>query len=769
MKENIKEIKTVRQVEKNEQLTAVICHILVGLLSFIGANASVLGSLTPFGLSFVAGCPSVFTAASAAGAFLGYFFSAIKGGAFKYIAALFLVLSVKLLLSSYKKLINNPLFSGFLAAFSNIVTCFFTSRNALSLFTYGFAETLLAAGGAFFVFKTAKSLSGETISHTPEELASFIIVISICLMGLDGITPQGISISHILSSTLILTAAKYGGTLAGSLSGITVAFSFLLTGNASPVTVSFAVCGMLAGVFASFGKYAQVCTVILTTFTAALTGKFELSSISLLIEIFLGSALFLLIPRNLGIHLGKLFSSRTKISAPVGIKKSIAMRLGLASNALCDVTDTVEQVSRELSRINSPDFSSVLRKIEEDTCKGCNMRTHCWETKRDSTVASVFLMTKAVKSGELSPEIYADDDFKSKCLKISKMGNSVYRHYSEYAAKISAENRLHEIRGVVTDQFDGISKMLRDLKEDFERDERFDNATAEKAASALKNLNLIASESSCRIDKYGRMTLELKVRKNPEQRINKMQIMKLLSLVCERNFNPPVLSEVGKDIYITLGERAVYKVDFGVHQLSAYDSNLCGDSYNSFFDGKGHFITVLSDGMGSGGRAAVDGAMASGLMMRLLKAGFGYDCSLRILNSSMLFKSTDESLATLDIVSLDLYTGVLELYKAGAAPTLVRRSGRTGKAQSNSLPAGILRDIGFDYANLKMKSGDIILMMSDGAMDSGIDWIRQELEKAEDISAADLAEKICESARRRRHDKHDDDTTVIAIMIEKNF
>ncbi len=56
---------------------------------------------------------------------------------------------------------------------------------------------------------------------------------------------------------------------------------------------------------------------------------------------------------------------------------------------------------------------------------------------------------------------------------------------------------------------------------------------------------------------------------------------------------------------------------------------------------------LISDGMGCGGRAAVDGAMASNLMSKLLKAGFGIDCSLKIVNSAMLFKSTDESLATL--------------------------------------------------------------------------------------------------------------------------
>ena len=108
MKENIKEIKIKKQSRENEQIMAIICHISVAIISFVAANARVMSSLTPFGLSFVAGCPSVFTAASATGAFLGYFFAALKGGAFKYIAALFLVLSVKLLLSSYKRLINNP-------------------------------------------------------------------------------------------------------------------------------------------------------------------------------------------------------------------------------------------------------------------------------------------------------------------------------------------------------------------------------------------------------------------------------------------------------------------------------------------------------------------------------------------------------------------------------------------------------------------------------------------------------------------------------------
>lgn len=769
MKEFIKEIKFSKGQAASPSASAILAHIAVAVIAFLSSRAVVLQSLTPFGLSILAGCPNVFTAAAATGAFIGYFFPAIDGGAFKYIAVLFAILSIKLLLSSYKKLVSNPLFLSGICFFANLITCIVASNSVNASFTYCLAETLLAAGGTFFVAKTSKALSLTPIGLSAEEMASFIIIINIFLMGLNSFTSFGVSLSHVLTVFLILTCAKFGGTLAGSVSGITATFSFMLTGNPSGVTVSYAVGGMIAGIFAPLGKYAQIIAIILSSFTVSLTTGLDLDTISLLIETLIGCGLFLALPRNLGIYLGKLFSSSPRVVAPISFKKSLTMRLDLASNALSDVSVTVEEVSRELGKINSPDYSTVLNRIETDACKGCKLRLNCWETKKESTLSAVFEMTKAVKNGELSPEAFAPEDFKAKCLRLNSIGNSVYRHYSEYAAKVSAENRLDEVRNVVMDQFDGISKMLHDLKEDFENDEQFDNSTALTAASALKSLNIRASECSCRIDKFGRMTLELKIKKTADQKINKMQIMKLLSLVCERDFDPPVLSEAGNDIFITLNERAVYKVDFGSHQSSAYDSNLCGDAYNCFFDGKGHFIAILSDGMGSGGRAAVDGAMASGLMMRLLKAGFGYDCSLRILNSSMLFKSTDESLATLDIVSIDLYTGNVELYKAGAAPTIIRRSGRTGKAESSSLPAGILRDIGFDYATIKVKTGDIVLMMSDGAVSEGTDWIRAELESATDISAADLAEHICESARRRRTDRHDDDITVLAAIIEKNF
>ena len=269
------------------------------------------------------------------------------------------------------------------------------------------------------------------------------------------------------------------------------------------------------------------------------------------------------------------------------------------------------------------------------------------------------------------------------------------------------------------------------------------------------------------VDSFNRLSLEIKISPLKETVLNRMQIMKILSLACERDFDIPNITKSGDFAIITVNEHPNFRIDIGVEQRPATAGTISGDAYKYFNDGKGHFIMVLSDGMGTGGRAAVDGAMASGLMSRLLKAGFGYECSLKILNSSMLFKSSDESLATMDIASIDLFTGNVELYKAGAAPTLVRRGGHAGRAESNSLPIGILKDVSFDRAGIKLKSGDILLLASDGVTFDGTEWIRTELENWRDGSAQDLAEYICDCAKRRTPTMRHDDITVMAAILEK--
>lgn len=767
MKEIASSVNRKEKYDTGILLAAAGMHISAAAVGFIMSRGAVLGNLLPFGISFIAGCSLTYTPAAATGVFLGYFIPAIGSGGFKYIAAAFAVVAVKLLLGGLKRLSSNPIFLSAMA----FLASFLTSAVTLSGLNFNFlnvlCESLFSAMGAFFVCRCFNSFKNAAAGLRADELASLSVLIGMALTGINGFTFNGISLGHILGIAVILTAAKYGGILSGSVSGITVSFAMCLSGVSGEIAVVYAFTGLIAGVFSSFGKYVQTAVPLVFSLAGSVISGSPVLIAQTVIEAALGSALFLAVPRRAGIRLGKLFSAYPRLSAPDGVKRSLSMRLDIAAGALCDVSDTVEQVAAELSKINSPDFGSVITAVEQDACAGCKLRLHCWESKRDDTLKAVLEMTNAVKSGERSPENVAPEEFKGRCLRVARVANAAYKRYSDYASRIAAENRIDEVRGVVSDQFDGISAMLSELSRELEKDDRFDNSAAEKAAAALKNLDIRVEECSSKTDKYGRMTIEMRVKKDPSLIINKLQVMKMVSVVCERDFDIPSVSENGGEIFIVLNEHAALRVDVGVEQKCASDSAMCGDAYKYFFDGRGHFIMILSDGMGTGGRAAVDGAMASGLMCRLIKAGFGYDCSLRILNSSMLFKSTDESLATVDIASIDLFTGRVELYKAGAAPTLVRRSGRTGKAESTSLPAGILREVSFDKAVVRCKENDIVVLMSDGAVSEGTEWIKDEIEGFEGGTAEQLSERICEGAKRRRTDGHEDDITVMAAVIKR--
>ena len=80
---------------------------------------------------------------------------------------------------------------------------------------------------------------------------------------------------------------------------------------------------------------------------------------------------------------------------------------------------------------------------------------------------------------------------------------------------------------------------------------------------------------------------------------------------------------------------------------------------------------------------------------------------------------------------------------------------------------GILREIGFDRAGIRLRTGDILLLLSDGATTDGTDWIRAELEAWREGNAQELAEHITRCARRRCSSPERDDITVMAAILEK--
>lgn len=767
MKEVINKRQQIGKINLRAVLAEMLKHVAAATCGFLMARGALPGGIMPFGAAFIAAIPSDYLALSALGCFIAYFLPIGYGGAFRYFAALFAIIAIKALVAAVTKYERRPIICALTAGIVSCATGLVSTVGNPEGSLLSVTEAALAFCGALFIARVFGAYPSYMTGANGEDLAALLISVNMLLCGLMTFTPGKISVGKILAIAFILLVSRFGQTHAGAVCGIAAGFASALSGGGLSSALALTLSGLCGGIFASLGKYFQVAAVIISAGVGSLVGAELTETVEILIESLFGSALFLVIPKNIAVSAGRIFSPPAKTVSENGMKKAVTMRLRFAAGALSDVSRTVDTVARELSRINSPDFEGVLKGIEKDACAGCSLCVNCWETKRSDTVSAVLDMVKSVREGNAPIEEQATEEFRSRCLRPVKVGQAVYLHYSDYASRIAAESRIADVRSVVSEQFSGISNMLTDLSDELEKDEAFDERTAAKIVSALKNLDIHATECGCRIDKYGRMSVEIITPAVRGAKYNRLKLLRQLEICCDREFDPPIITETGGSVYITLTERAELTLDTGIFQLPCSPSGICGDAYSSFTDGKGRAFMILSDGMGCGGRAAVDGAMASGLITRLLKSGFGYDCSLSILNSAMLFKSTDESLATVDVACIDLFSGRTDMLKAGAAPTVIRRSGKCGVAQSTSLPAGILREVGFDKATVKLKAGDIIVMMSDGVTAEGTDWICAELEAWQDKSAAQLAEHLAHCARRRRADNHQDDITVLAAIVEK--
>ena len=126
-------------------------------------------------------------------------------------------------------------------------------------------------------------------------------------------------------------------------------------------------------------------------------------------------------------------------------------------------------------------------------------------------------------------------------------------------------------------------------------------------------------------------------------------------------------------------------------------------------------------------------------------------------------------MATLDIAIINLFTGELELLKAGAGVSLLYSKGRISRLDESSLPLGILHELTFAQTNDRLVDGDVLLLMSDGVSNDGVEWV-EELLRNYDIPTGGmqgLAQLIVNTAHDRQTDEKGDDVTVIALSVHR--
>lgn len=193
---------------------------------------------------------------------------------------------------------------------------------------------------------------------------------------------------------------------------------------------------------------------------------------------------------------------------------------------------------------------------------------------------------------------------------------------------------------------------------------------------------------------------------------------------------------------------------------SAAAGGVSADAVRSFCDARGRAHLILCDGMGTGKAAAVDGELAASLSRRLIDAGFEGDDAARLVNVALTLKGEDAG-AALDLLTVDLYTGRCDLFKAGAAPTYVLKKGQAAALSAETLPVGLMGGVVGRSVRTVLGPGAAAVMVSDGAVAAGDDWLKAELQRLAAAPPQQLAEELLAGALRRAGGRRDDITVAV--------
>ncbi len=636
----------------------------------------------------------------------------------------------------------------------------FSEMPSLNEFILIFCSALLCGASVVFYSGTADCIRRRQNIYMLDSHSLVCIIASLCtvLLGASEISILGFRPARFFGAFVILTAAYLFSRSGGSIAGIAIGGCIAVSGTGVALSICYGVCGLLSGIFSKFGRFACALTFSLTAGIAALLdGSSE--GISVFAEAAAAAVVFAAVP---GKYMRRI---RSNITVPGVIRAesefcTAGERLNETAKAISSVSECVSSVSKGIEALAPAGDIMVCMRVRERICAECPLKnTFCPEEGEFSEI------TKKLSQGEtVSCEDFSVN-FNSKCPSVPRLADSFNRVYAGQRAVNAMQANSARNRELACGQFDWISTLLRELSEEIGKGAQVLFGKEKSAMRVLADNGFSVVSVSCVNPPSGTMKLVCVVEDIPAS-TSLSRLTAELSRELEAQLHPPKIKEHknGKELLFTRKE--LFKIRMGSAAASCGNQKLCGDYFECFRTESKAYI-ILSDGMGTGGRAAIDSAMTVELFSRLIRAGVSLDTALSITNSALSVKSDDESLSTLDVAEIDLFNGNTVIYKAGAAASFYTYSGKVRAVEAPSTPLGILSKVKFSRYTLRLHGGDTLVMVSDGILGCGSGWLKDEIKAfAGGPDASEFSENILEAARRRCGAKFDDMTVIAAVAEE---
>ena len=765
------------KMKKSKRFTPPdISDVTFFIIALLCGRATLFSLLRPFGGAFFA---ALFCSKHG----YIYIFSALLGQVFagaqlyeagKYLFAMtFFALIIEKLppMAKNKNAIRGGLFASSLAlsGFSFMLTSsggvtFTTLYDTFLLFV----ECSVAFCATWAFSKAIPVIKRRKLSYsfsTLEEI-SLVSLFGCALWGAKDISDLGIiNLSNVICILIIITFAIRLGSSRGAIAGLTMGLcSALGSGQVDISCVSYAFSALAAGLLGSFGAIVACSGFILTNalITALANGSTEV--LINIYDIFVACIIYSIIPEKFLLRLTS-FGSRDEKNKLSSDERHYGETVLLnVKNTLLSLAIRTEQLDEARISDNEEELN-FCRRLARRACLGCGMRRFCWSRDYNKTT---LLLKKALKDyiecGKLKSELLPQNCLRPKELK------DAFIHMSEiYRTDLHWKNKIYEIREISKAQMETAAQIVTAASKKLSSPESFDHVLADDILRKLNENGIKCKNAVVLRDADSDPTVLISLEGCGGFSLCEKGARDIISTACGQKMVRAGKKDCGS-CNIKYVASPPLSVSFATAKKSRNLKRVSGDEASFRVINKNLYAAVLTDGMGYGEKASLEAKVAADTILDLIEAGLDGESAVKATNSLMLSRG-EVSFSSADLCLYDAFERRAKIIKCGSAVSFTKSSDRVDTLYSRSLPLGSKLKNGIETFTLPASCGDIIVMISDGVLESVTKgtlkdaWLIKELEDFNGNSPTELSELILEKALAKCSYSPNDDITVLTAFI----
>lgn len=758
--------------EKKEKWMPDFRRIALAVVGFLLGRVW-LFDINPFGVAFFAGIcgEGLNKRLMAAAILLGMFTSADGLGLLKYALLFFLIIIADSMKQKTGQEEPTPFFFSFLCGVLNLLigaSLSLLSMNTWEMLGMSVIESVAVFslanvyrwGIRFFLYGEWRRALGN------EELISVLLLVTTALCAVPAQIDNIFSIVGTIGYLMILFMGFRYGAATGAIAGAAGGVLAVVTGS-DPVMVG--VCcllGVCVGMFRKVGRvgsavsfFAMGCGMV-SFLEGQNTGIVELRAMVSAIVIFFA------LPRHV---VRAVEEDEREQKENLFAKEDVR---ALANYKIEDFADAFKRLSKSFSEgglretgVTAEEVEEIYEEVSEKICSSCVNCKFCWDKHLEETKNNLHAIVRQLGEEEAAAA-QVSPEFGRRCIRINEYAACASDCMAVAKMNLGWRNRLAENREIVARQMMEISNALRSFTLDINELSGFSAEERRAVVGELKKEGVRIRQISMK-RRRGHLEIAFTGLCRGHRCLTKTDLAKALSRACGVSMCPGrecrnVLSD--EEALMTFREDTRFKVLTGVARMAKSGESVSGDNYSFMELSSGELLMLLADGMGSGEKAYRDSGSFLEVLEPLLEAGFEKKSALRMLNTLFVMNFEGRTFTTLDMASLNLYTGVCEIMKNGAAATFIKRSSRVDIIQSEALPVGITMDAESDAAVARLEEGDMVIMVSDGIIDgygNKQEEIHKLIEETVSQNPNDMANQILMHALAGSAREATDDMTVL--------